>query len=267
MTRADRSDWPTRERLRRPADVVVLDVGQKPAPAAGIPIVVAVGDIHGMAALLEQMLRQIEQEADLLRRPATVVFLGDVVNRGPDTRGVIERLSAGPARGGDRWVVLRGNHEEAMRLALSSGSPAAFDTWLRKGGVASLRSYGLSRRDMTPARAVDAVGPAHLAFLSGLPLWHREDGLVFVHAGVKPKVPLEEQDPRTLLTTRGRFLTQPHGHSFKVVHGHTPTRGLPELTPWRINVDTGAVSTGVLTAALFEAPDKPVRFLRAAGRG
>jgi serine/threonine protein phosphatase 1 len=155
-----------------------------------------------------------------------------------------------------------GNHEVLMLQALLSDDPAAFERWLRRGGVATLRSYGLSRREMTRAKALKAVDAAHLAFLQALPVWHLEGEILCVHAGVKPNVPLESQDPQTLMTIRGRFLTRPHGLPYTVVHGHTPTGGLPEVAGHRINVDTGAIHSGVLTAAVFEGGGAPVRFLR-----
>lgn len=255
-----------RRRVRggtEPLELVVHEDAPPAYPAAPAdPLLFAVGDVHGMGGLFEGMLDAIAGEADRLGRPATVVFLGDVVNRGPDTRKVIERLTRGPSRACDRWVTLMGNHEVLMLEALSGDDVAAFERWLRRGGIATLKSYGLSRREMTRSKALKAVDGAHLAFLQALPVWHLAGDVLCVHAGVKPNVPLERQDPHNLVTIRGRFLTKPHGLPYTVVHGHTPTGGLPEVAGHRINVDTGAVHSGILTAAVFEGDGAPVRFLR-----
>ena len=224
----------------------------------------AVGDIHGMADLLDELLLAIEQDAADLGCPAHVIFLGDAVGRGPETRRVLDRLIAGPRRRGDEWLVLRGNHEQAFLDGLHSD--ADFEKLLEKGGVQTLLSYGLGRKDMTRKRALAVLPPAHVAFLEKLPLTCRTDDYLFVHAGVKPGVALTGQKPRDLMTLRQRFFSQAEKLPWTVVHGHTPSAGLPLVAKGRIGVDTGACITGVLTAAVIEA-GKPVRFLNARRRG
>lgn len=239
----------------------------EPASAQGSPcrMLYAVGDIHGMDDLLGRLLHLIADDATGL--PHTVVFLGDAVNRGPHTRAVIDRLVAGPPDPIARWIVLRGNHEQAMLDALAGTDTQAFARWLKRGGAATLRSYGGGRKDATPERARALVGAAHLAFLATLPLMHREGDHLFVHAGVAPGVPLDQQTPETLMTIREPFLRRRHRLPFTVIHGHTPTEGAPLLGPRRIGIDTGACMTGVLTAIAINRDDGTHRFLRARADG
>ncbi len=235
--------------------------GERPEADAE-PLVYGVGDVHGMADLLSHLLAEIEADSALSGLPATVVFLGEVVNRGDLTRQVLDRLMAGPARPGDRWVVLRGNHEQMMLDALTAGCPVTFRRWLKMGGAQTLASYGGTRKRATPERARELVDPAHLRFLAGLPLMHIAGDYLFVHAGVEPGVPLHRQDAARLMTIRGRFLKKAHGLPFTVVHGHTPTDGEPMVGPGRIGVDTGAYYTGILTAVAIEPKRGGQRFLR-----
>jgi serine/threonine protein phosphatase 1 len=236
-------------------------------PPVADTLVYGVGDVHGMADLLSHLLAEIEADSALYGQPATVVFLGDVVNRGAQTRQVLDRLIAGPARPGDRWIVLRGNHEQMMLDALTSGDPFTFRRWLKMGGAQTLASYGGTRRRATQERARELVGSAHLRFLAGLPLMHIAGEYLFVHAGVEPGVPLHRQDAARLLTIRGRFLKKAHGLPFTVIHGHTPSDGDPVLGPGRIGVDTGAYYTGVLTAVAIEPKRRGQRFLRVPAPG
>jgi serine/threonine protein phosphatase 1 len=233
----------------------------RPTGASGEPLVYAVGDVHGMNDLLGSLLAAIEADATEQGLPATIVFLGDVVNRGAQTRQVLDRLVAGPTRAGDRWIALRGNHEQLMLDALLAGDLATFRRWLKTGGVQTLASYGCVRKKVTPDRARQLVDPDHVRFLAALPLLHVVGDYLFVHAGVEPGVPLQRQDAGTLMTIRRRFLKQPHGLPFTVVHGHTPTDGRPSLGPGRIGVDTGAYFTGILTAVAIEPIRGSRRFL------
>ncbi len=226
--------------------------------------VYAIGDIHGMDTLLAKMLALIEGEAETHAAPHTVVFLGDAVNRGPQTKQVLDRLIAGPRRAGCRWIVLRGNHEQAMLDALTARDEGRFARWLKRGGMATLASYGGMRKDATPARARALVGEEHLGFIASLPYLHVEAGHLFVHAGVTPGVPLAEQPAKVLMNIRGPFLNKRHRLPYTVVHGHTPTQGEPLLGPGRIGIDSGACMTGSLTAMVVEGSASRRRFLRVA---
>jgi serine/threonine protein phosphatase 1 len=218
----------------------------------------AVGDVHGHASLLDGMFARVAR--DLQERPhagdVLEVFLGDYVDRGPDSAGVVERLAAPPAPG-RRRVCLRGNHEEALLDFLDD--PATLPRWAAFGGLESLASYGVPTRYMgrraDPEACRDAfaarIPPHHLAFLRGLPRWHTEGDVLFVHAGIRPGIPLPEQDPEDLVWIRDAFLSHPGPHPVRVVHGHTPAER-PTVLPHRINVDTGAFATGRLTCAVLE---------------
>jgi len=239
---------PDRSPLRDPVDH---------ADASGETLVYAIGDVHGMNDLLGRLLAAIEVDAGR-GVPVTIVFLGDVVNRGGQTRQVLDRLLAGPTPPGDNWIVLRGNHEQMMLDALTSGTVGIFERWLKMGGMQTLASYGCLLKKASPAYARGLVDPGHIRFLAGLPVMHIAGGYLFVHAGVEPGVPLQRQDAKKLLTIRGRFLRKPHGLPFTVIHGHTPTGGRPRLGPGRVGVDTGAYFTGILTAVAID-PNRGIR--------
>lgn len=218
----------------------------------------AVGDIHGCAHLLDAMLRRVELDLD--RRPvgsALEIYLGDYLDRGPDSFGVVERLVRRQAQG--RALCLAGNHERAALAAL--GSPSAFLSWLRWGAAETLVSYGIRPPDRRPAdltRAFLEFGerfPAlHQQFLEALPLFYLHGRYAFVHAGLRPGVAIEDQSAEDLTTIRRPFLDYRGSHPHLVVHGHTPVRE-PEFPGNRINLDTGAFATGRLSCLVIEGDD------------
>jgi serine/threonine protein phosphatase 1 len=224
-------------------------------PAQSPERIYAIGDVHGRADLLEDLWARIEEDARAAPdEPTTVVFLGDLVDRGPDSAKVVERVIGLRAQSPWRVQVLKGNHEQAMLLFLDD--PAFGSTWLQHGGGPTLASYGVyppqGRGDEAAWGTVrdafaEALPPAHLAFLRSLPLYLERGDYLFVHAGVRPGVPLDRQSEQDLLWIRQEFLSRPKPSDRVVVHGHTPAE-LPQLTRWRIGVDTGAYATGVLTA-------------------
>ncbi len=226
---------------------------------AGLPPgrrIYAVGDVHGH---LDRLLRVHDGiRADLRARPcrdAAVVHLGDYIDRGPDSAGVIAHLLAGPPAPGLAMVNLMGNHEALLLAALQEASPGAVDDWLRNGGLDSLRSWGIPVRTRAHEWA-DRLPPGHLAFIQGLlPHWSCP-GALFVHAGVRPGVRLDEQAPDDLLWIREAFLRWrgtmlPEAPDVLVIHGHTP-HPQPELRPNRLGLDTGAGRGGPLTCAVLE---------------
>ncbi len=229
-------------------------------------VLYGVGDVHGMHDLLSSLLAEIEADAAAHGLPSTLVFLGDIVDRGPETRLVIDRLMSGPPRSEDRWIVLRGNHEQAMLDALARDDETAFQRWLRIGGKQTLASYGQTGKRITLRQARELIGDHHLGFLADLPLTHISCCCLFVHAGVEPDVTLRKKQPADLLTIRKRFLKKPHGLPFTIVHGHTPTDGHPLMGPGRIGVDTGAYMTGILTAVAIEQGQSVQRFLNTRAR-
>ncbi len=221
----------------------------------------AVGDLHGRKDLLDRMLGMIAADARLSKAPRKlVVFLGDYIDRGPDSRAVIDTLVAGPPSGSDwadfRWVCLAGNHESMMVRFLTDVDIGA--VWLSagNGGLATLQSYigdlpqpsGLKTLQELLNRHLPAE---HRRFLSSLPVSHQEGGYFFAHAGVRPGIPLEHQQRQDLLWIRGEFLGSAVDYGKLVVHGHTITT-LPEQKANRIGIDTGAFFTGRLTTLIAE---------------
>lgn len=228
------------------------------APVRRVPddrIVYAIGDIHGRADLLSKLLDKIMTHAAMQTvTDRVVVCLGDYVDRGSDSRGVIDVLLDRhlPAT---TLVCLRGNHEQLMLDFLAD--PAAIGPmWLRNGGLETLASYGVGFDPTAPrlaaletagVRLAHQVPMRHKAFLNDLKLTHEEGDYLFVHAGLAPNVPLEEQKESDLLWMRDPFLEEPPDYGCMVVHGHTITAE-PEWRAWRIGIDTGAFSSGRLTA-------------------
>lgn len=209
----------------------------------------AIGDVHGCADKLKTLHDAIR--ADLKENPtsgACLVHLGDFIDRGPDSAGALELamgFSACPV------VNLRGNHEDTLLAALDGDSPSATD-WMYYGGTQALASWGL---DPAAPRESWATGipAAHVAFLRSLRLHHRVGPYLFVHAGIRPGVPFEEQKPEDLMRIRGAFLDSEADHGMIVVHGHTPVREREaDLRENRINLDTGAVFGGPLTCGILE---------------
>jgi len=204
-----------------------------------------IGDVHGCAAELEVLLRAIAPaQADRL------VFLGDYVDRGTESRATLDLLLELREKL-PRAVFLRGNHEEMMLAYLGFGGDGA-EIFLRAGGAATLASYGLDVR-ASGAPSADEVRrrfpAAHLEFLSGALRLHYEDGpYLFVHAGVRPGRSLDRQEPRDLLWIREEFLTAEHGLAQTVVFGHTPLREVWFQPHRKIGLDTGCVFGGRLSA-------------------
>jgi serine/threonine protein phosphatase 1 len=221
--------------------------------------VYAIGDIHGRLDLLRDLHRQILEDA--ARHPAArrvLVHLGDYVDRGHDSAGVIDELLDRPLPGFE-IVNLLGNHEDSMIRFLDdlSVGPA----WLYYGGVATLASYrvearGQSWRDERELRRLQAelrqrLPERHLQFMQSLPLHHCEGDYLFVHAGIRPGIALGRQVREDLLWIRDEFLLSPLDHGKVVVHGHTIT-DVPDLQLNRIGIDTGAFATSRLTCLVLD---------------
>ena len=214
----------------------------------------AIGDIHGCVGLLSDLLRQIDRDAAGETR--RIVCLGDYVDRGPDSAGVILTLRALQKRGED-VICLKGNHEDLMLGAVRVPGPDR-DWWIqRSGGRETLASFG--------ADSVDGVPDDILRWIAECPTGLDDGRRYFVHAGLNPTLPLDAQRDEDRLWIRRPFLDSNHDFGRYVVHGHTPLRtGIPDQRPRRVNLDTAAVYGGRLTAAIFsDAVDAPLGFLQA----
>ena len=237
--------------MKRNGPLPAVELGRDVPPAGSR--VYAIGDVHGRRDLLLRMHELIKADADASKAPRKVlVYLGDYVDRGPDSAGVLNLVSEGLS--GFEIVRLRGNHEEEM-LAVLDGCRDGHQ-WLSFGGLATLRSYGVSsdrvaRSDDLPRLVSEVVTASHQALLRGLSVMHREGGLLFVHAGIRPGKPLEGQDPDDLVWIREPFLNSTTDHGVLVIHGHTIVRR-PEVLPNRIGIDTGAYDSDRLTCFVAE---------------
>lgn len=247
-----------------------------PPPAARFPdgrVGFAVGDIHGRADLLAEMLALLEARAEAERREGgepIVVFVGDYVDRGPHSPAVIDLLLGGRPHGYCRRF-LKGNHEQAMLEFIEA--PLENRAWVLQGGAETMVSYGV--QPPPPVSATDddwknvaamlkaRVPPTHFEFLNSLERYVVYGDYAFVHAGVDAARPLEEQTDDDLYWIRERFLSSRRRFSHRVVHGHTPV-DRPYADSRRIAVDTGAYASGTLTAARFEGAD--VSFLSVSDR-
>jgi serine/threonine protein phosphatase 1 len=222
----------------------------KPRLPDGVRIY-AVGDVHGRADLLQSLLTVIDADIERSRPERAIqVFLGDYVDRGPDSRGALDLLIERRAR--FETVCLKGNHEVFLLEVLKD--PAKLQDWRHYGGLLTLVSYGIRpSMNPTPEEQVElitqlqrAIPAEHLAFLQQLPSSYVCGDFFFVHAGVRPGVPLEKQRDEDLLWIRDEFLNSEERFSKYIVHGHTPVAS-PDIRPNRINIDTGAYATGNLT--------------------
>lgn len=226
------------------------------ASHASVPpdhFVAAIGDVHGRLDLVDQLWPMIDAAS---RRSAArtrmLIFIGDYVDRGLQSAQLVERLLQGFP--GFTTVFLKGNHDETLLQFLAD--PAIGDVWRNFGGLETLRSYGVSHAAgkswaQTRSEFLTVFPRSHEAFFKNLQLYKAVGDYLFVHAGVKPRVPLAEQREQDLLWIRDEFLTSTVNFGRVVVHGHTPANA-PEIRQNRIGIDTGAYMTGALTAVVLE---------------
>jgi serine/threonine protein phosphatase 1 len=234
-----------------------------PRPMARLPDgerIYAIGDVHGRRDLLERLLEAIA--ADACEQPLAsmrVVTLGDAIDRGSHSRGVLDLLVLPPLPPELPLTALRGNHEQMMLDAL--GESAQLPFWLSSGGDATVVSYGVEpiigsqspqRVERVAAALAEAVPPSHRRFLDAMPTRLAAGDYLFVHAGIRPGVALAQQRDDDLMWIRGPFLDSARDHGAVVVHGHHITK-TPEARANRIGIDTGAYCGGPLTCLVLEA--------------
>lgn len=217
----------------------------------------AVGDVHGRFDLLEKLIDRIGEHNGAMApaKSLHILFLGDLIDRGPQSAQVLHYLHA-LQRKTNRVLVLQGNHEQALLQAVD-GDLAVLDSWLRFGGAETLRSFGLTppqegedlRRYLRSLRA--AIPGPIVEWLRRLPLTARSGDYFFCHAGVRPGIALRRQTREDLLWIRDEFLLDPRDHGAVIVHGHSIETDV-QFRENRIGIDTGAYRTGVLTALYLE---------------
>jgi serine/threonine protein phosphatase 1 len=221
----------------------------------------AVGDVHGRLDLLDDLVSKIERDlAERKPRRALLLFLGDLIDRGPASAQVIERLRT--YRHPDlRVVFLMGNHEEVL-LRLLSGERGILQSWLRFGGAECLQSYGVDPQALRTMQEGEALGEvkravpdSHRKFIGSFADTLRFGDYLFVHAGIRPSVDLTMQSQTDLRWIRQPFLDDESDHGFIVVHGHTIGEEVVER-PNRIGIDTGAYRSGVLTALVLDGSER-----------
>ena len=225
--------------------------------------VYAIGDIHGRADLLHAMQAMILADSVGGPRRQVVVYLGDYIDRGQDSFGVIDTLVNAPLPGFES-VHLRGNHEDFLLSFVETGEQG--ENWFFNGGITTMKSYGVTAKGAAGRNTailrenlIDAMPANHLSFFKGLTLTHTEGDYLFVHAGIRPGVPLSHQKPEDLMWIRTPFLHAEGGFGHVVVHGHTPDFE-PVVRENRIGVDTLAYRSGCLTCLVLEGEHR--RFLQ-----
>lgn len=243
------------------------DRGRPPlAPAAPEGTrVYAVGDIHGRADLLYRIQGLIEDDAATAPgQRLVVVYLGDYVDRGPESFQVVEHLITHPLDGFES-IHLKGNHEEFLIRFVEDGAMSA--AWMMNGGNATLASYNVSAFNLilgkpglkrARKRFAETIPRDHLDFYHGLRLTHVEGDYLFVHAGLRPGVAIDDQKEGDMIWIRDAFLEAAGGFDKVVVHGHS-IESEPDIQAHRIGIDTGAYRSGRLTCLVLEGRDR--RFL------
>ncbi|MFK3891302.1 metallophosphoesterase family protein [Sphingomonas sp. NPDC079357] len=218
----------------------------------------AIGDVHGRLDLFTRLIARIGRDQQgRVDAAARIILLGDIIDRGADGAAMVQgcmRLTAAS----DRFMVLKGNHEAMMVQALS-GDLKTYRAWLEFGGRETLIGWGVDSAAVTAdatktdlRHAARTVGPEALAWLDQLPLCHQHEDYLFVHAGIRPAVPVRQQDPNDMLWITDEFLDSELDHGMTVVHGHSITDDGPDVRANRIGVDTGAFRTDRLTAVGIE---------------
>lgn len=194
----------------------------------------AIGDVHGCLDMLKRLVDRIEMS----RPEGTIVFLGDYVDRGPDSAGVLQFIMDGPQKEGWKWVALKGNHEDMMVSCIMGANPVEW--WIGNGGAQTIASYG-----------GEVIGD-HLRWCNDLPLLHADEHRIYAHAGVDETIPMDQQSEHDLLWSRKPPHYSGEYWGKHLVHGHTPDMNNPVTVGNRTNVDSAAVFGGKLSCAVFD---------------
>lgn len=219
----------------------------------------AVGDIHGRLDLFQRLVAIMKRDhASRIPVPTKIILLGDLIDRGPESAALV-RWCRLLTQGTDRFVVLKGNHEAMMVKAVRDADYGIMDVWLEQGGGEALASWGVPRALIAEGSSIALLEAARRAvdrdtldWMDRLPLTARHGDHLFVHAGIRPGVPLRRQEEIDLLCIRGEFLDSKEDHGFIVVHGHSVHESGPDVRRNRIGIDSGAFRTGRLTAIGLE---------------
>jgi serine/threonine protein phosphatase 1 len=231
------------------------DASARPARIPDGLRIYCVGDVHGQLELLDRVANWVNDDLARSPMPAVTVFLGDYIDRGPNSFGVVDRLSKGEFPTQIR--ALRGNHEEMILTFLQNDK--SLDAWRRYGALETLHSYGVpvihvmrgKGFDVAQATLREKMPAHHLEFYQKTEFCAVAGDYYFCHAGIKPGVSLDEQNPTDLMWIREEFIKAPGPFEKRIVHGHTPV-GKPVVMPDRINIDTGAYANGTLTCLALE---------------
>ncbi len=236
-------------------------------------LIYAIGDVHGRLDLLEALVGKLLADAVESRpeRQPMLILLGDYIDRGEDSAGVLSFIQRLQALDVFETRALKGNHEQAMLDFLHDATFGP--TWVRYGGAQTLQSYGVAVPDprgdpkaWEAARiALAAAAAEHMPLLETLELLIVVGDYAFVHAGVMPGTPLDQQVERDLLWIREAFMASDLAHEKIIVHGHTPV-AQAQISPYRASIDTGAYATGLLTALRLDGDDQTLIQVQA-GRG
>lgn len=221
----------------------------------------AIGDVHGRLDLLQDLIGRIEEDSAARGAADTqIIFLGDLIDRGPNSAGVVD-FAMDLARRSPNTRFIMGNHEEVF-LRIIDGDDAAFEFFCRIGGLETILSYGVTESDVEQVEDSDLaqqlrarVPPDHISFIRGFADMITAGDYAFVHAGIRPGIALEQQNVQDLHWIREPFLTHAHAFERIIVHGHSITASVEER-PNRIGIDTGAYETGCLTALGLQGSER-----------
>lgn len=217
----------------------------------------AIGDVHGCFEEMISAINWCKTDADRDGVEAEIILLGDIVDKGPESRTVIEYLLKFEQTKAFRLTTLKGNHDDMLCKIWKDPNFYLVNTWWQHGGQQTLMSYGWHPlTDRRPGNLKTYIPAEHIDFLDQLPHMYETEDQIFVHAGLKPGVPMHEQTEHDAMWIRGPFLSTPYDHGRPVVHGHAPDSKNPLISKYRIGLDTACFGTGNLAVAAFDLGER-----------